>query len=58
MKQKLKIEELGVESFVVSEEREARGTVHGNQIRSMIAPDACAPTFVFSCGYPQTTCPK
>ena len=68
MKRKLKIEDLGVETFVVSEQPAgARGTVRGfarpsrqETICQESCPvDACGETvFVYSCGYPNTQCPQ
>jgi hypothetical protein len=62
---KLKIEELSVESFVVSETSAGeRGTVRGHaksqaqtlcQFTCLV--DDCVPTFVFSCGF-EGECPK
>jgi len=68
MKHKLTIEDLGVETFVVSEQDgRARGTVHAfarpsrqETICQESCPvDACGETvFVYSCGYPDTQCPQ
>jgi hypothetical protein len=65
-KSKLKIESLVVESFVVAEPSPAgRGTVHAfarptqqeTICQYTCRVDDCIPTFVYSCGYPQTQCP-
>lgn len=67
MKSKLRIEELGVESFVVSEEPAAgRGTVRAFARPTQQATlcqwtcvqDQCQPSFEYSCGYPETQCPR
>ncbi|HEX8691982.1 MAG TPA: hypothetical protein VF746_06165 [Longimicrobium sp.] len=68
MKHKLKIDDLSVETFVVSEDAApARGTVRGFARPSRVATmcqescpvDACGETvFVYSCGYPETQCPQ
>jgi hypothetical protein len=68
MKHKLKIEDLGVEMFVVSEQAAgARGTVHAfarpsrqeTICQESCPADACGETvFVYSCGYPDTQCPR
>ena len=66
MKRKLKIEDLGVETFVVSEQAaDARGTVRGfarpsrqeTNCQESCPADACGETvFVYSCGQPETQC--
>ena len=68
MKHKLKIEDLSVEMFVVSEQAAgARGTVHAfarpsrqeTLCHESCPVDACGETvFVYSCGYPETQCPQ
>ena len=68
MKHKLTIEDLGVETFVVSEQDgRARGTVHAfarpsrqeTFCQESCPVDACGETvFVYSCGYPDTQCPQ
>ncbi len=66
MRHKLKIEDLSVETFVVSEQdADARGTVRGfarpSRVETMCQEscpvDACGETvFVYSCGNPDTQC--